>query len=174
MNPKFRNAANGRYLKGLFYETTGADKASVSYTLKDWDHVVGDVTYPSLYRLYLSTEDLTEYEFANLHLDGWEHWEMLTSSTWFKPYVERWRKELSLKIKARALNRLKSEASSSSKNAFLANKFLIEKGWVDKDSTGKNSRGRPSKDEVKAAANEIALVERRLEEDFERLQKDLN
>lgn len=172
MNPKFRNSSNGRYLKGLFYETTGADKASVSYTLKDWDHVVGDEVYPSLYKLYLESEDLTEYTFANTHLDGWEHWEMLTACNWFKPYVSRWRKELSLLIKARSLSRLKAEAASSSKNAFLANKYLIEKGWVETDEP-KSGRGRPSKDEVKAAAHEIAIVERRLDEDYERL-KDMN
>lgn len=169
MNPKFRNGSNGRYLKGLFYEMTSADKSSVSYTLKDWDHTVDGVVYPSLYRLYLEKEDLTEYEFANSYLDGWEHWDILTQCNWFKPYVSRWRKELSLKIKARALNRLKSEAVSSSKNAFLANRYLIEKGFVD--SGEKSGRGRPSKDEVKAAANEIAIVERRLDEDFERLRE---
>lgn len=173
MNPKFRNATNGRYLKGLFYETTMADKSSVSYTLKDWDHTVDGIVYPSLYRLYLEKEDLTEYDFANSYLDGWEHWEMLTNCTWFKPYVERWRKELSLKLKARALNRLKAEAASSSKNAFLANKYLIEKGYVE--SEGKSSgRGRPSKDEIQAAANEIAITDRRIQDDYDRLIKEAN
>jgi hypothetical protein len=172
MNPKFRNSTNGRYLKGLFFETTGSDKASVSYTLKDWDHTVDGIVYPSLYRLYLEQEDLTEYEFANAHLDGWEHWEMLTSATWFRPYVSRWRRELSLKLKARALNRLKAEAASTSKNAFLANRYIIEKGYVD---TGeKSGRGRPSKDEVKAAAHEIAISDRRIDEDFARLAKEVN
>lgn len=171
MNPKFRNAANSRYLKGLFFEMTNADKSSVSYTLKDWDHTVDGVVYPSLYRLYLETEDLTEYEFANTYLDGWEHWEMLTNCAWFRPYAERWRKELSLKIKARALNRLKAEAASSSKNAFLANKYLVEKGWVEKDT---HQRGRPSKDEVQKAAHAQAEAASRLEEDFQRLQQAVN
>lgn len=173
MNPKFRNATNGRYLKGLFYETTLADKSSVSYTLKDWDHTVEDTTYPSLYRLYLEKEDLTEYEFANAYLDGWEHWEMLTNCNWFKPYVERWRKELSLKVKAKALSRLKAEAASSSKNAFVANRFLIEKGWVESEGSSKG-RGRPSKEEVKAAAHEIAITDKRIDEDYARLVKEIN
>lgn len=172
MNPKFRNDSNSRYLKGLFFETTGSDKSSVSYTLKDWDHTVDGVVYPSLYRLYLESEDLTEYEFANTHLDGWEHWEMLTACHWFKPYAERWRKELSLKIKARALRRLHAEAGSSSKNAFLANKYLVDKGWVEKGTSP--GRGRPSKDEVKAAATELAAEERRLSDDLSRIQKELN
>lgn len=172
MNPKFRNNSNGRYLKGLFFEMTPSDKSSVSYTLKDWDHTVDGVVYPSLYRLYLEQEDLTEYEFANTYLDGWEHWEMLTSCSWFKPYAERWRKELALKVKARALNRLKAEAASSSKNSFLANKYLVEKGWVDK--TDNHGRGRPSKEEVKAAANEIVLSDRRIQDDYDRLMKEVN
>ena len=175
---KFRTSSNTRYLKGLFFEQTLADKSSVVYTLKDWDHSVvrddagGEATtmvFPSLYRLYMEMEDLTEYEFANKYLDGWEHWEMLCGCEWFKPFVERWRKELTLKIQAQALRALRAESMSSSKNAFAANKFLVDKGWVDKsEATAK--RGRPSKDEVKKAADAIASHERRLEEDFTRLQ----
>ena len=163
---KFRNSTNGRYLKGLFYEQTLADKSSVVYTLKDWDHL----SFPSLYRLYMEMEDLTEYEFANKYLDGWEHWEMLCQCEWFKPYVERWRKELSLKIQAQALRAMRAEAMSSSKNAFAANKFLVDRGWVDKSSEKSHGRGRPSKDEVKKAADAIALSDKRLEEDMQRLQ----
>lgn len=151
-----------------------SDKSNVSYTLKDWDHTIDDVTYPSLYRLYLEMEDLTEYNFAHTHLDGWEHWEMLCRCTWFIPFVERWRKELTLKIQARALTRLKAEASSSSKNAFLANKYLVDKGWVDKTES-KSSRGRPSKDDIKKAADSIAASNSRLDEDYSRLnQKEIN
>jgi hypothetical protein len=162
---KFRTTSNTRYLKGLFFEQTLADKSSVVYSLKDWDHE----GFPSLYRLYMEMEDLTEYEFANKYLDGWEHWEMLCQCEWFKPFVERWRKELSLKIQAQALRAMRAEAMSSSKNAFAANKFLVDRGWVDKTEKS-HGRGRPSKDEVKKAADAIAQHERRLDEDFTRLQ----
>ena len=162
----------------MFFEQTLADKSSVVYTLKDWDHSVESTdasgvatvkVYPSLYRLYMEMEDLTEYEFANKYLDGWEHWEMLNACEWFKPYVERWRKELTLKVQARALKALRAEAQSSSKNSFVANKFLVDRGWVDK-SEKSHGRGRPSKDEVKKAADAIALHDKRLEEDMQRLQ----
>jgi hypothetical protein len=162
---KFRTTSNTRYLKGLFYEQTLSDKSSVVYTLKDWDHL----GYPSLYRLFMELEDLTEYEFSNKYLDGWEHWDMLCRCEWFKPYVERWRKELSLKIQGEALKALRAEASSSSRNAFAANKFLVDRGWVDKTEKT-NNRGRPSKEEIKKAADEIAFHERRIEDDFTRLQ----
>ena len=124
---KFKNSNGVFLLKALFYETTLADKSSVIYTLKDRDHE----GYPSLYRLYMETGDLTEYQFASEHLDGWAHWEALCSCVWFQPYLERWRKELTLRHKAGALKRIISEAQSSSRNAFTANKFLVQSGWVE-------------------------------------------
>ena len=155
---------NQRLLKGLFYEMTLSDKSSVVYTLKDVDHE----GYPSLYRLYMETNDPTEWRFAQECLDGWEHWEMLCATTWFKPYVERWRRELELRMKSEALSRIMRESKTGSKESFQANKYLLEKGWEPKDS--QHRRGRPSKDEIAKAAKEIATTDRRLEEDFERLQ----
>lgn len=144
----------------------------VVYTLKDSDHTVGDVTYPSLYRLYLEAEDLTEYTFAVAHLDGWEHWQMLKSCSWFKPYAKRWKEELETKVMSRSLARLKAEAASSSKNAFYANKFLIERGWVPK--ADKSAVGRPSKEAIKREAEAIFSASKEAESDFERISKDLN
>ena len=144
----------------------------VVYTLKDSDHTVGDVTYPSLYRLYLEAEDLTEYTFAVAHLDGWEHWQMLKSCSWVKPYAKRWKDELETKVMSRSLARLKAEAASSSKNAFYANKFLIERGWVPK--ADKSAVGRPSKEAIKREAEAIFSASKEAESDFERISKDLN
>jgi len=160
-NP-FRSSMNRRLLKGLFYETTLADKSSVVYTLKDVDHE----GYRSLYRLYMETNDPTEWAFATKYLDGFGHWELLCDTTWFRPYIQRWRRELDLRLKSQALSRIMSEAKTSSKESFAANKYLLEKGWEPKV----NARGRPSKDEIKRAANEIASSNSRLEEDFSRLQ----
>lgn len=156
---KFRNNSNTRYLKGLFYEMTLEDKSSVVYTLKDEDHL----GYPSLKRIYLETNDPTEYIFATKHLDGLEHWEMLCNCSWFKPYVERWRKELDLKIKAEALSRILKEAKTNSKEAFQANRYILEKGW------DKHTKGRPSKEDIAKAATEIVTSSSRIEEDYKRL-----
>lgn len=155
---------NQRLLKGLFYETTLSDKSTVIYTLKDHDHS----GYPSLYRLYMETNDPTEWRFSQEHLDGWEHWEMLCQATWFKPYAERWRKELDLRLKSQALVRIMSEAKTGSKESFQANKYLLEKGWEPKESSAAK-RGRPSKDEIAKAAKDIASASSRLDEDFNRL-----
>lgn len=161
---KFRATNNARMLKGLFFETTLADKSSVVYTLKDVDHE----GFPSLYRLFMEIDDPTEWEVAQQLVDGWEHWEMLCNCTWFKPYVERWRKELELRFKSKALHKIRVESKTGSKESFAANKYLLEKGWEPKDSS-KHGRGRPSKDEVKKAATELAEADKRLLGDFERL-----
>jgi hypothetical protein len=149
--------------KGLFFETTLADKSSVVYTLKDDPHE----GFPSLYRLYMETKDPTEWKFANAHLGGWRHWELLCESEWFKPYVERWRKELELAIKSEALARIMATGRSSSKEAFTANRFIVEKGWEPKEP--QNKRGRPSKEEIRRAAEDHFVNARNLDEDFDRL-----
>lgn len=162
---KFRHPnTNNRYYKALFFEETGADKSTVVYTLKDVDHE----GFPSLYRLYMELDDPTEWEVANQLMDGWEHWENLCTCTWFKPIVERWRKEVELRMKSKALHRIRSEAKTASKEAFAANKYILEKGWEPKESS-KSGRGRPTKDEIKRAADDLAKASNQLSDDYLRL-----
>lgn len=116
----------------------------------------------------MELEDLTEYDFANKYLDGWEHWQNIASASWFKDLAARWREELHLKISARALNRIKQEAQGKTRDSLMANKYLLEKGWVPKEA--KATKGRPSRDQIKQAANEQALAEKELDEHFNRIQ----
>jgi len=171
MNNKFRNVNGARYLRELFFEMTSADKTNVLYTLKDEDHKVGDIIYPSLYKLYMASEDPTEYEFFTKYLDGLEHWERLCEAPWFIPYVSRWRREFDLRMKSRALKRVMTEAKTGSKESLAANRYLIERGWVPKD---KNTKGRPSKEDIKKAAIEHAMNVEALNEDAERLGLKIN
>lgn len=163
---RFKNSSGARYTQGLFFEQVGEDKSTVVYTLKDNDHM----GYPSLYRLFMEREDILEFEFANEYLDGYEHWQILCDTAWFAPFVQRWRRELELKLRTRALVNVINESKSNSRNAFAANKFLLERGW---DIEGKkNVRGRPTKDEIKAEAQAQVLDLRRINEDFKRLSGD--
>jgi hypothetical protein len=164
-NP-FRNEKNSRYTKGLFFEMTLPEsRSSAIYTLKDWDHEVDGVVYKSLYRLYMETNDPTEWKFATTHLDGWEHWEILCNCSWFKAYVSRWRRELELRMKSEALARIMRESKAGSRESFQASRYLLEKGWEPKDS----KRGRPSKDEIAREARNVVEERERLDKDFERL-----
>ncbi len=162
-NSKYRDY-QGRLLSSkLFYERTLPDKRDkVLYTLKDQDHE----GYKSLYLLYMDANDLTEYTFANEYFESYEHWLGITKQGWFKPYLERFRRDLETKVRSTALRAIIRESQSGSKNAFTANKFLIERGWVDKE---KNTKGRPSKEDIKHAAMDQVDSAKRLEEDFLRV-----
>lgn len=138
----------------------GADKSSCVYTLKSQDHL----GYPSLYRLYMEANDPTEYSFAVSHLDGWDHWEQLSQCQWFQSYLNKWRRELEIRFKSRAVADLIALAQTNPKDAVQINKFLVSRGWVDKDK-----KGRPSAHDIKRAAQEQADLDRQLTEDFERI-----
>ena len=159
---KFHVPTGQLLYRGLFFETQGADKTTVVYTLKDRDHE----GFPSLYRLYMEMDDPTEYDFAVTYLAGWDHWVKLCKCSWFKPYVKKWREELEVRTKARALRSIKDYAKSSGKEAYQANKFLVSNGWIEKKTHG---RGRPSKDDIKSEAERIARERTDLDEDFARI-----
>lgn len=136
---RYKNSVGRYYLRGLFYEETLSDKSSVLYTLKREDHQ----GYPSLFRLYMSVSDPTEYKFAVAHLGGWDHWLELTSADWFKPYVEAWRVELITKLQSDALSSIKAVAASEANpNSYHANKYLLETFGKPVEA---KKRGRPSK-----------------------------
>lgn len=156
---------NVRYTRSLFLELSYTDRSACIYTLKNRDHE----SYISLYQRYMEMEDPLEHEFANRYFEDYEHWLLCANSTWLKPYVERWRKELALKMRARALNRIRSIAmDETNKASFAANKLLLEGGWMDKEE--KKAVGRPSKDSIRQQADELFNTEKSYKEDLERLQ----
>ena len=125
-------------------------------------------------RLYLECNDPTEYTFAVTYLESWDHWQQLCACNWFKVYLTRWREELEVAMKSRALANIMREAKDKmSKNSFAANKFIVEKGWEPKDGQSKG-RGRPSKDEITAAAYDLAETNKQINDDMARLTKLVN
>ena len=143
--------ANGVYItRSLFLELSYDDPSNVLYTLKNHDVEHKGKTIPSLFKLYMEIGDPTEWKVANECFDGWEHWELLTNSTFFKPYIESWRYQLELRMKSESLARIKSEAKSSSREALAANKYLLEKKWVPAEAS---KRGRPTKEAIKREAD---------------------
>lgn len=164
---KFRNSLNKLYTKSLFFETTLADKSSVVYTLKAWDHL----SYPSLERLYLEVADPTEYRFAKAHLDGWTHWRLLSSLEWFKPYVQNWRHELSVKLKSESISKIQDIARGTGRDSLTAAKTLLDLvGSPGRRSTA----GRPPKDQEEVQAAQATLEARLVAEDVFRLKQELN
>lgn len=163
-----KNSLGQIYLKRLFLEQsyTVNDKSNIPYTLRDEDHPEG---YRSLYKLYMLTEDPTEFTFATKYLAGHSHWARLCESEWFIPFVVRWREELELKLKAKAMEIVQEVARDNShKNQFEAVKILLNSGWRER-TPSKKGRGRPSKEELQGELKRTANEHHLLQEDLKRV-----
>lgn len=162
MSDKFRNISNQLLTRELFHETA-AKKDRILFTLRENDYD----GLPSLRRLYMEANDPTEYQFAIEHLEGYQHWETLCKCAWFKPYVERWRKELELMVRSYGLKNVMKAAAKDGKDSFQASKYLADRGW---DKTRSSStRGRPSRKEIHEQATRMAEDEARQLDDLERI-----
>lgn len=162
-NSKFKNSNGVLLLRELFFETA-LNKENVLYTLKDRDHEYKGKVFPSLYRLYMAENDPTEYLFAMKTLDGWAHWQQLSSAPFFKEYILRWREELELRFRAEALRTISKMAAGEDREAFQASKYLAENVY-----SKKSSKGRPTKAQISETAQRMAEEDRLLKEDFARL-----
>lgn len=172
-NNPFRAASGLYFTRGLFREKAWENPESAAtpvYTLQDED-IDG---YKSLYRLYMEEEDITEFVFANKYLANNFHWEKLCNVEFFKPYVERWRKELRLKLKARALEAIVKESKDpNSKNYYVAAKYLAEQAYDNNAESRRAKAGRKSKQDIREEAerlNSSNLTDKnQIMEDAERL-----
>lgn len=164
---KFKNGSGAHLLKPIFYELDTPEKEVAIYTLKDYDHTVDGVTYPSLRRLYVEMADPTEYSFACTYLDGWSHWKKLCKAPFFKEHLSDWREELEVKLRAAALLKIRETAAADKKESFQAQKFIVQGGW--KTPEDKEKVGRPSKEKIKDEAEKLFLSRSEHDEDFERI-----
>lgn len=148
---EFKNASGAYYTQGMFYEMSIPPRPNCIYTLKKQDYE----GFPSLYKLFMETGDLTGWAFADRHLGGWDHLQKLLELPWFLNHYDSWMKELEVKIRAQALNNLLDVSKdSSSRNYTEVNKFLLNKGW--KAPEDRKPKGAPTKAEIRRAATEVA------------------
>lgn len=155
--------------EGLFVEwATRREDTRPVYTLAKED---GEL--PSLYKLYMSCEDLTEWEFADKYLAGWDHLEYLQQNLKFIKILDSWRKDLEQKLKSRAFRAIQLIAEEGGKNSFEANKLLLTGKWKEVVEKAGNARGRPSKRELDKIANEEYESTKSIRDDLKRLGIDL-
>lgn len=143
------------------------------YTLKNEDRIIneeGDKVI-SLYKRYMEEGDLTEYTFALKYFESWHHWQRVCNAQFFKKDIlPRWRKELELKTKAEALENIKAESRSNSKNSFAASKYLFERGVVLSEvPTRTQGKGKVTEKEVFSKADEDSF-----DKDLKRLGIEIN
>jgi hypothetical protein len=154
--------------KGLFYELTLPEDRKImgtSWTLKEQDLHADGMVYKSMKRVYLEMEDVTEYDFAMATLGSFKHWERVTESPILIKHITQWRKELNLKLKARAMRSIIKAATEDEKLSFQAMKYLADNEYLDK----KGKRGRPSKEEVKAELQREVEISKTFKDDAERI-----
>lgn len=148
---KFKDSG-GRYItQSLFLEYAYNTDMAV-YTLDDFDKEYKGVTYPSLKKRFIESEDVHEYEFAKANLYNWSHWQKMLANKWCRKHIEEWREELEVAIASRGVQSILDLAQDGN---FQAAKYAADRQWNKR-------RGRPSKEEL--AKN--ARIEERIDEEF--------
>ncbi|MEE8598918.1 MAG: hypothetical protein V3S69_05330 [Dehalococcoidales bacterium] len=121
----------------LFFEFKGKSSCPITppYTLKTQDWINNDVTYKSMYLIYMGCA--TEYEAAIKLLGHYPHWVRLCNTTWFKETIEVWRDEVRIRDAAEATGQLKELAKEG--NVTAAKAILAETKLAGK--AGKPKKG---------------------------------
>jgi hypothetical protein len=128
----------GRYLThAMFFETKTAGYEP-TFTLKEHDHEYEGVKYISMRQRYLEMADPTEYQFAIEVLGSWDHWQKLCNSSLIRTHIDQWRDELTIKLRAQAIQALVKSAVEGGIKGITAAKWLATGSW-------QSGRGRPSK-----------------------------
>ena len=165
---KFK-AGSGKWLtKGLFYETNRTAGLDPLYTLKDVDHK----GFPSLRRLYMESNDPSEFAFATVHLGGWQHWKTLSEAVFFRPYIAQWREEMEQKMRSQSIElalKISEDTGASASARLNAAKFLANKGY---NEGPKATKGRAKKKDIDAAARDIAATRDAADKDYKRVFGD--
>lgn len=166
-----KNDSGAVMTKALFYELSYENLQHVIFTLKDTDIVLPSgrpAVALSQKFIDLCTMDPTEYEFAQVIFGSWEVWERISKSPQIKPYIEKWRKEATIRRKALAFKAVISEVSEGGRSSFTAAKYLIEENWVNQGATKDGRAARKEVRETAASAYERAAVS----QDLKRLKEE--
>lgn len=138
--------------QALFYEYRhrSTSKIKAPYTLKNYDVNIGGKHYRSMYMEYMACD--SEYEAAIKLLGSFAHWQRLTKTNWFAPYVEAWEEERN--IRDDALARSVIVRLTEAHNVTAAKSLQA----VSQKSKGKAGR-KPKKGERKPADHNSELDE---------------
>lgn len=162
MTNTFKHSKNRWLTKGLFYEASGYDIEFAQFTLDDEDKEVKGKKLLSIKRLFLSSNDPTEYEFATKHLGGWAHWKAIQGVKDLEQPIQSWRDELEVKIRSEAIRKIAEHAESD--KGYQAAKFLADRGWDQRKA------GAPSKAERAGHKKVDQVLSDSIQDDYERVR----
>tara|TARA_R110000868_G_scaffold373983_1_gene638337 strand:- start:84 stop:563 length:480 start_codon:yes stop_codon:yes gene_type:complete len=128
---KFLDGSGKRVILGLFKEFSRVDvKFKPIYTLAQWKDV------------FLDCRDPSEYAVAMHLLGDWDHWLEIRNHPIIKEHVDKWHKELEVKLRSEAIQQMKHHAKQVGGTA--AAKWLADKGYTD--GISKRGIGRPKEE----------------------------
>jgi len=160
MSP-FKDPRNNWRTKGLFLEMCYEE--GVIFTLGDKDRTWKGHKLISLKRLYMETNDPTEYTLATQHLGGWAHWKRMRGNKALAKHFDEWQEELAIKLASEGVKLTIGLAKEG--GTFQAVKWLADGGWIQKKA------GRPSKDAIEGELKKQAKDQDEFAEDLLRLVK---
>lgn len=152
----------GRPLTQSLFLECGYNVQYAVFTFNDEDKTYDDRIYPSLKKLYLACEDPVEYQFAQKHLLGWNHWKRLNENKLLRPHFDEWREELEIAMRSDAVQTIRDMTADGTN--FQAAKWLADRGW------DKRGAGRPSKQEVDRENNIRSRIGDELNADILRME----
>lgn len=154
LSTTFKDVKGCLLTQALFLELGYLTKYAM-YTLKEDDYEYKGKVYPSIKRLYLEEEDLTEYSFAKKYFYSWKHWERIKANVQIRNYIDDWSSELEIKIRSQSIRGIVDMTAEGSQS-FQAAKWLADRGWE------KRTPGRPSK----ADRDRESAIDDRIAEEF--------
>lgn len=123
-----------------------------------------------LHSLYLRVADPTEYRFAVRAFEDWATWEAEVAKDPLKSVIDRWRRELEVKLRSEALQRIMDVAGNEgTRDSLQANRYLLEANF-----SNKNKVGRTTKDAIAKEAQKLVDRQSSIQEDYKRLFDDSN
>jgi hypothetical protein len=143
---KFKGYGNKWLTEGLFLEAAQMTDEHCIYSLQPWDRRKNGVFYPSLHKLFVEMEDVSEWRFAETYFDGYQHWLLIKSKPFFKEYYTKMVEELHAKLAGKSISAMLAQVNEgTASQATLA--YLANKGYIDKAPVGKPKRKKPTKKE---------------------------
>lgn len=163
----FRDYKGAYMTAALFLETRTNDTYPPLYTFEpeDMDHPEYGLL-KSASKIYLESNDPTEYAVAMTLVKSWDHWLRLVNSKKVGPFIKQLRDELEVKLRSEAIREM-AKISTEGVKGISAARWLAEGSW-------KGKRGRPKKAEVERQMKIDAKIQSEVDEDFNRIQDLLN
>jgi hypothetical protein len=121
---KYKTSQGNWLTQSLFIQFGKTEFTEYSLT-EDYER--DGVVYPSLKSLFVSLNDPSEYEIAQL-FGGWSHWKTITTSKAIKPYIDAMRDELAVKLRGEGLKQIIKQASTA--KGYSAARYLADKSWI--------------------------------------------